>query len=575
MRPAYALTVILDQIKSAVEFATHIPRYREIVGVLMKYGFADVLKLVALQRFLGVEDATITLHETGVLSKPLPERLRLVLEELGPTFVKFGQIVSSRRDFVTDEYYVELCKLQAGVKPFPPREARAILRDELGFPAEELFASFDDKPVGSASMAQVHRAKLRDGRWVAVKIQRPDITSTIELDLAILLDFARFVERHVPDLASLNPVGVVEEFSLTLMKELDFNNEALNAERFAKEFEGNEWIKVPAIFREFTTSKILCMEYLEGLQVTDPEALRAAGIDPCELAKHITNLIYEQIFENGFFHGDPHPGNMLIEPGGVTALLDYGMMGSFSPGFRSSVAHLVAGLAEKNLQQVMRSILAMSEEGYTVEPTRMLADVEAFSEAHLNRPLRDINLGEVLNRLLELLRNNHLRMKGSFYLGIKALTQVEAIGRALDPDLNFILAGEPYAARLIRGKYEPGRVFGVLRGVLSESLDFLEDFPHDFRNIYQRIKAGRINIPLEHKIDPKGFEPLRKTLDSIANRLTNAILAASVLICSAILALAKVPPLVGNTSLPGIIGLVWGGYMCLRLVLSIWKHGGL
>jgi ubiquinone biosynthesis protein len=184
-------------------------------------------------------------------------------------------------------------------------------------------------------------------------------------------------------------------------------------------------------------------------------------------------------------------------------------------------------------------------------------------------------LGNVLNSLLELLRNNHLRMKGSFYLGIKALTQVEAIGRTLDPDLNFIVLGEPYAMRLIRGKFEPGRIFGVFRGLVSESLDFLEDFPHDFRNIYQRVKAGNINIPLQHKIDPQGFEPLRKTLDSIANRLTNAILAASVLICSSILVLSGIPPKIGGVPLIGGIGLLWGAYMCLRLVLSIWKHGGL
>jgi len=266
---------------------------------------------------------------------------------------------------------------------------------------------------------------------------------------------------------------------------------------------------------------------------------------------------------------------MLIAEGGVTALLDYGMMGSFTPAFRSSIAHLIAGLADKHLQVVMSSILAMSEEGYTSDSSRMLADVEAFADAHLNRPLRDINLGHVLNRLLELLRNNHLRMKGSFYLGIKALTQVEAIGRALDPDLNFIERGAPYAARLIRGKYGPTRMFDVLRNLLGESMDFLEEFPQDFRNIYQRIKRGRINIPLEHKIDPKGFEPLRKTLDSIANRLANAILAASVLICSSIIVLADVPPFVGDVSIPGILGMVWGTYMCLRLVLSIWRHGGL
>jgi ubiquinone biosynthesis protein len=566
---------MLGQIRGAVEFAIHIPRYRQIVSVLHKYGLIEKLPTLALERFLGIEIPVPNFREGAVIGKPLPERCRLALEELGPTFIKFGQIVSSRRDLVTDEFYEELTKLQTDVPPFSAREARAIVAHEIGRSVDEVFSAFEDKPVGAASIAQVHRAKLGDGTAVAVKIQRPDIQDVIERDLDILRDLAAFVERHAPDLSSLNPVGVVKDFSETLLKELDFTNEAVNAERFRKQFEDNVWIKVPVIYRDISTPRVLVMEFLTGIPVEDSTAMVDTGIDPRELAGHISDLIFEQIFDHGFFHGDPHPGNMLIAEGGVTALLDYGMMGSFTPAFRSSIAHLIAGLADKHLQVVMSSILAMSEEGYTSDSSRMLADVEAFADAHLNRPLRDINLGHVLNRLLELLRNNHLRMKGSFYLGIKALTQVEAIGRALDPDLNFIERGAPYAARLIRGKYGPTRMFDVLRNLLGESMDFLEEFPQDFRNIYQRIKRGRINIPLEHKIDPKGFEPLRKTLDSIANRLANAILAASVLICSSIIVLADVPPFVGDVSIPGILGMVWGTYMCLRLVLSIWRHGGL
>jgi ubiquinone biosynthesis protein len=567
--------VILNQIRSAVEFASHLPRYREIVSILWKYGFADVLRLVALQRFLGIEDATITLREEGLLSKPVPERVRLALEELGPTFVKFGQIVSSRRDLVTDDYYVELCKLQTEVPPFPSDEVRSIIAEELGKPVSTLFKKFDDRSVGSASVAQVHAAQLPDGTRVAVKVQRPDIEELIELDLAVLLDLARFVDRHVPEISGVNPIGVVLEFSSTLRKELDFNNEAVNIERFGAQFADNRWIKVPKVFRELTTPRVLTMEFISGHEIMDVSTLARAGIDPVELSEHITELIYQQIFEHGFFHGDPHPGNMLVLPGGVTGLLDYGMMGTFSPPFRSSVAYLIAGLAEKNYQEVMGAILEMSEEGFAANPGRMLSDVEAFSEQHLNQPLRDIKLGDVLNKLLEMLRNNHLRMKGSFYLGVKALTQVEAIGRALNPDLNFLKLGEPYAMRQIEGKYHPSRILALARKLFGESLDFLEDFPHDFRQLYQRVKHGKINIPLQHKIDPEGFEPLRKTLDSIANRLTNAILSASVLICSSILVLADLPPKLGGVPIIGVAGLVWGVFICLRLVLSIWKHGGL
>ena len=276
---------------------------------------------------------------------------------------------------------------------------------------------------------------------------------------------------------ALNPIGVVLEFSSTLRKELDFNNEASNIERFGAQFANNRWIKVPRVFRELTTSQVLTMEFISGYDIMDVPALERAGIDPAELSEHITELIYQQIFDHGFFHGDPHPGNMLVLPGGVTGLLDYGMMGSFSPPFRSSIAYLISGLAEKNHQEVMDSILEMSEEGFAPNPGKMLSDVEAFSEQHLNQPLRDIKLGEVLNKLLEMLRNNRLRMKGSFYLGVKALTQVEAIGRSLNPDLNFIKLGEPYAMRQIEGKYHPCAALRPRAKALRRESRFSGRFP--------------------------------------------------------------------------------------------------
>jgi len=266
---------------------------------------------------------------------------------------------------------------------------------------------------------------------------------------------------------------------------------------------------------------------------------------------------------------------MTILPDSRIVLYDYGMMGKFTPQMRESIALLVSGLGEKNHAQTTRSILDLSEEGIAHDQMLLQAEVEKFAELNLNKPLRDISLGVVFNSLLDLLRDNRLRMKPAFYLGIKALAQVEAIGRALDPDLNFIMLGEPYATRVLVGKFGAGRVGSILKGVAVELLDFLRDFPGDFRQLYQSIRRGKLNIPLEHKIDPKGFEPLRTTLDSIANRLANAILTASILICSSIVILASVPPHVAHVSVPGAVGLLFGAYMCLRLFLSIWKHGGL
>ena len=571
---------MINHLRSTVEFAAQLPRYHEIIRVLFKYGFADVLKLVALQQVMGIEGGELQTHDSGLLSKPPEERLRLALEELGPTFIKFGQIMSSRRDLVNNEYYTELSKLQDKVPTFPGKEAKRIFAEQIGMSVGKAFSEFDEKPLAGASIAQVHRATTKEGAVGAVKVQRPDIQPVIERDLSILLDLAGFVEKHVPDLASLNPVAVVREFSETLMKELDFTNEAANAERFSQQFEGVGTIKIPVVLREFSGKKILTMEFISGYPVNEIKVLHKHGIDPVALSESISALIYEQIFVHGFFHADPHPGNMTVlqgdvPGGGVLALYDFGMMGDFSLSFRSSVAHLIAGLAERDSRQVMSALIDMSEEGNLTDSDKMLRDVEEFSSKHLTKPLAQINLAEVLNSLLELLRKQRLRMKGNFYLGVKALSQVEAIGRDLNPELNFVLLGKPYAEALIADKYQPDHLFKLLKKLSAASIDFLEVFPGDFLMLWNRLRRGQINIPLQHKIDPQGFEPLRITLDSIANRLANAILAASMLVASSILILSGLPPKVWNIPVLGLIGLIWGGTMSLRLMLSIWKHGGL
>ena len=566
---------MITQLHSAVEFAAQLPRYNEIIRVLFKYGFADVLKLVALQKIMGIESAELQTHESGLLSTPPEERLRLALEELGPTFIKFGQILSSRRDLVNNEYYTELCKLQDSVPTFPGSVAKRIFFQQIGMTVGKAFLEFDDQPLAGASIAQVHRASTKEGAVVAVKVQRPDIQPMIERDLSILLDFAKLVEKHVPDIAALNPVAIVQEFSDTLLKELDFTIEADNAERFGQQFENSKTISVPAVLREFSGRKILTMEFISGYPVNDIKVLRKHRIDPVALSESLSTLIYEQIFEHGFFHADPHPGNMTVLQGGVLGLYDYGMMGEFAMGFRASIAHLIAGLAEKDSRQVMSALIDMSEVGNVTDADKMLRDVEDFSNKHLNKPLAQINLALVLNSLLELLRTQQLRMKGSFYLGIKALSQVEAIGRDLNPELNFVQIGQPYAIKLIADKYSAAHLLKLLKKLSGASIDFLEEFPGDFRMLWNRIRRGQLNIPLQHKIDPEGFEPLRITLDLIANRLANAILAASVLICSSILILSGLPPKIWNIPAIGLIGLIWGTSMCLRLAFCTRKHGGL
>lgn len=567
--------MIVKQIRMAAEIYSHLPRYREIFHVFFKHGFADVLKLACLHKLLQLSRHHLPGEYADTRLKKPAERFRMALEELGPTFVKLGQILSSRRDLVNERFYEELRKLQDQVPPFPGVEAKKIVEEELGEPLDNVFKEFGEIPVAAASLAQVHRAILRTGDVVAVKIQRPDIMRVIEVDLAILADIAGFLDRHVEEISVLNPTGVVQEFAKILMAELDFTNEAQNMDRFAKQFHGDRSIRVPRVYHEFTTERVLTMEFISGHRVDDVEDLRAHRINPVKLSGHISKLIFEQMFQFGFFHGDPHPGNMTVLPHGITCLYDYGMMGNLNREFRENIAGMILGLIEKDEEKVMRAILGMSEEGFVENPEKLKADVSAFARQYLDRPLKDLKLGFVLNRLLDLLMDHRLRMKADFYLGIKALSQMESIGHVLNPDLNFARFGRPYAVEVMERKYDFGRIARVFFKSFSRSMEFLKDFPADFEHFYNCVKGRRFTIPIEHRIVPEGFEPLRNTMNRIANRLVNAILIASVLVSSGLLVLSGLPPTWHGMPVLGVLGFVLGLLMGLRLFISVWRHGGL
>ena len=564
-----------DPVKSAADTWAQVPRYRDIFWVLYKYGFADFLQYAHLQIFSDFLARALTEEEKKLQDKPAPVRFRMALEELGPTFVKMGQILSARRDLLDEPFYNELRKLQAHVAPISVELAREVLARELKEDPSKTFKRFDAKPIASASIGQVHRAQLRSGEEVVVKIQRPDIRDNIESDLAILAEIARLLDKYVESMAALNPVGVVKDFSKTLLRELDYLNEARDMRRMREAFADNPLIRIPLWHEEFSTSRVLTMEYLPGLPIDNPEKLLAHGVDPIKLSEDISNLIYEQVFSQGFFHADPHPGNMGVQADGVVVLYDFGMMGQLTPSFREDIADLVTSLTDRDSRAMMFAVIGMSEQSFVDKSVEFQEDLETFSENHLNKPLKEIKVGYVLNRLLDLLMKYQLRMKSAFYLGIKALSQVEDIGMALNPDLNFIELGKPHARKMFFEKLTLQRVQRSLMKLAVEGLRLVDNIPGDFKELYSRIRSGNISIPIEHKVNPEGFEPMRRTLDQIANRLAEAILTAAVLICSGLLILSGIPPLVYGIPGLGLAGLGVGVYMCLRLTIAIWKRSGL
>jgi len=393
--------------------------------------------------------------------------------------------------------------------------------------------------------------------------------------LAILADVARFFEKHVEAIAALNPVGVVEEFAKTICIEQDFTHEARNMERFAKQFHGNRTIRVPVVHRELSTEKVLTMEYISGYAIDDPNVLRKHLIDPVKLADRAAKLMYQQIFQFGFFHADPHPGNMMALKGDVIALYDYGMMGRLTPSFREKIASMIMGLNEKDNRQVMRSLLGMSEENVVTDTKKLEGDVEAFTEEHMSGALKDLRIGLILNRLLEVLMKHKLRMKAEFYLGIKALSQVEAIGVMLSPDLNIVKIGKPYATEVLEKKWSFHDLLHNSSEVLDVTVDSLKTMPYDLHELYQQLRSGKYSIPIEHKIDPKGYEPLRQTLNHITNRIAHTIVLSSLLILSGLLFVSHVPPRWHDIPVLAILCLGIAGFTWLRHKWSIHKHGGL
>ncbi|MCD6365546.1 MAG: AarF/ABC1/UbiB kinase family protein [Planctomycetes bacterium] len=545
-------------------------RYRQIATVLLKHGFGDLVTTVGLHRRLGLGKCPVNGAES-VQAAPLTreKRIRMALEELGPSFVKLGQLAGTRPDMVPQELCVELEKLQDTVPPFTPAQAKQIVEAELGESPESLFDEFDERPVASASIAQVHRAVLPSGKIVAVKIQRPGIHQTIEVDLEIMQDIAVLMERYLHGLDAIHPVGIVEEFARTIRKELNFDTEAGHIERFARNFQGNDTIYVPNVFRRLSTAKVLTMEFIEGTKVSDFPALSEKGFDLETIANRGADLVLEQIFEHGFFHADPHPGNILILPDNVICFLDYGMMGTVTGHYRKHLGKLIVGIVHRDAKQITKAVLGLSENDNPNVTERLEADITDFIEQHFYRPLKDIHMGNLISQLIQIMVRHRLRIIPDFYLLTKALATVESNGRNLSPDFDMVKHTEPFAMKIMSRRISPRTLAKDLYLSGIDLGELLRDLPGDLEEIIAQIKRGRIHIEFEHQ----GLEPLLKTHDQISNRIVFAIVLAALIIGSSLIVLSDIPPKWFEIPVLGVVGYLAAGAMGFWLLVSILRHG--
>jgi len=548
----------------------HVNRYRQIASVLLKHGFGEVVGTLGLHRRLGFGKRPPEGREV-VEAAPLTRwgRIRMAMEELGPSFVKLGQLAGTRPDMIPQELCLELEKLQDTVPPFPPAQARQIVKAELGESVESLFDEFDERPVASASIAQVHRAVLPGGQVVAVKIQRPGIRRTIEVDLEIMLDLAALMEKHLPGFETVHPVGVVEEFARTIRKEVDFGTEAGHMERFARNFQSNETIYVPKVFRHLSTEKVLTMNFVEGTKVSAFSALVEKGLDLEVIADRGADLILEQIFEHGFFHADPHPGNILILPENVICFLDYGMMGTITGRYREHLSNLVIGIVRRDEKQITKAFLGLSANENHEVAERLEADVADFIEQHFYCPLKDIRMGSLIAQLVQLLVRHKLRIIPDFYLLTKALATAEGNGRKLSPDFDMVKHTEPFARKIVSRRLSARTLAKDLYLSGIDLGDLLRDLPADLKEIIAQIKRGRIHVEFEHR----GLEPMLQRHDRISNRIAFSIVLSALVIGSSLIVLSGIPPKWHGIPVVGIVGFLASGALGFWLLVSILRHG--
>ncbi|MBW1959713.1 MAG: AarF/ABC1/UbiB kinase family protein [Deltaproteobacteria bacterium] len=550
----------------------HLARYRQILTVFFKYGFGDLVELLKIEQYIEIGLQLISKNRRSRLEKlSRAQRVRMACEELGPTYIKFGQILSTRPDLVPVDFIKELSKLQDNVPSSPFSEVSKIIESELGGPPEDIFDFFEKTPLASASIGQVYRATLKDGEAVAVKVQRPGIKKIIEVDLEIMLHLATLMEHHIEEMSLHQPVKIVEEFARTLEKEIDYTIEATNMERIASNFLNDLTIYVPKVFRDTTTESILTTELVEGIKVSDIDRLEEAGLDRKLITVRGADIVLKQIIKHGFFHADPHPGNIFVLPDNVICLLDFGMTGSVDRRTREDFIDLAESVVNRNESRATQVLLKLTYWDEDPDIRLLEKDVADFMGRHLHKPLKDIKIGKLLNNLLELAFQHRLRISPDIFLMLKAFSTIEGVGLMLDPDFDMIKQAAPFIKEVKHARMSPHRITGDIFRLAIELFQFVENFPKDILSITRLIKQQKLSLNLEYK----GLDKMLSTYDQISNRISFSIIIAALIIGSALVIMSKVPPLFYDISLIGIVGFLAAAIMGIWLLVAILRKGRL
>ena len=542
-----------------------VKRSRQIISVFVKYGLDYVFDRSKINRLARIHRRTKDYQELSA-----PERLRRAFEELGPTFIKFGQILSTRPDFLPADFIRELEKLQDEVPPFDSFQAQKIIEQELKKPPDRVFKEFQKEPMASASLSQVHKAILPNDRVVAVKIQRPNIKETIELDLGILEDLSGILENHLPNGWVYRPKLIVEEFKKAIRKELDFTTEAHNFEKFRLNFRDIDYIKVPKIYWELTTDKVLTMEFMEGVKITEiTQEKYQEGFDPKKVADQGAKAILKQILEDGFFQADPHPANLFVQPPATIVMLDVGMTGHLEEKSIITIAKVLRAVADKDLDEILRGLEDLGVIIQEVNRNRLREDLGELIECYLGRPLKNIKVSQLSQDIFDIMVRHNLIIPANLVLMIRALSMVESIGHELEPDFDLLSTFKPFVKSILWKRYFPLTWVKKGENILGNSLELIEHLPQDLADLLRQLKEGQLKFNFEHH----GLENLTREIDRASNRISFSLIISALIIGSSLLLQQKIGPIIFGISALGILGYLLASLLGLGLIVSILRSG--
>lgn len=500
----------------------NLARFSQISRILVRHGFGFVFD-VRRDRKEKKELQELVGPNFGI-------RLRRALDDLGPTFVKFGQLLSTRSDLLPESVVFELQKLQDTVAPMPFGTAKEIIELELGTPVEEIFASLDPVVLGSASIGQVYRAELKGGERVAVKVQRPEAPGRVESDLELMREFANFLDRRFGNRIFVDVPGLVAEFEGVIRRELDYKTEAENARRFAINFTGTP-VVIPAVYLDHSTSRVLTLEYIEGTRFHDIRPLMLVPGERRRVATMGAEAIFKMAFEHGFFHGDPHPGNLILTPDGRLALLDFGMVGYMSRGDIEALSRLFIAVIQRDAAAALRGLEGLGVRYEQDVRGSLIQELREFLYKYSGLSVGEVTLGQALSELIALVRRYRLSVPPVFPLLTKALVTAEGISRSIDPTLNVYEIAQPYARRLLYERYDPESVLEGSRERALEYSRYLEEYPEQLRQLLTELEDGELEVQLRHQ----GLRDLAGEVDVLANRLVFAVVTGALLIGSSML----------------------------------------